>query len=73
MIIPEYSYIICVLSIQLAFFNFKIIFINNLPPSRKDDSSTDESRLYCTGWADGATRALAGAGRLLDVDEAADE
>ena len=61
----------------------KILIVDNdssvkewdkLPPNLYDDSSTDDS-LFCGGFADGATRALAGAGRLLPlaVDEAADE
>lgn len=47
-----------------------------LPPNLNDDSSTDESELFWGGFEDGATRALAGAGRLvfpLAADEAADE
>lgn len=49
--------------------------MTKLPPNLYDDSSTDGSRLFCGGFADGATRALVGAGRLLPlaVDEAADE
>lgn len=44
-----------------------------LPPNLYDDSSMDGSELFGCGFADGATRALAGAGRLFpfDADEAA--